>query len=194
MAAVSRKGISQHKRYEEYLREVGRCNDLAKFLGRKPIIPRQLSEEDMAKAKEAERKAQEAEIRRVELYQKQRERERAERAEKERDAAELWREHKLEGRRYFDGTYLRLSPTGKQVETSRGVVVTVREATALYALCSKVRAVGVEPHALPELKVDGYRLDRIKANGDCEVGCHNLTWDEMDRCHTEAVRRGLLKG
>ena len=109
-----------------------------------------------------------------------------------------WRQGKpLPGRINWEGTYLRIDEDGQNVETSRGVVVPLRDALGLFKVATTVRRMDRMRYNLwsrdrTAYSVAGYLLHSIDLNGDCVVGCHKLTYEEMKLCFEDAVKRGLL--
>ena len=120
----------------------------------------------------------------------------AELAKTEAEDAELWRRHEYRGpRTFWAGTYVRLSRDGGSVETSKGAVVPITDALSLYRMCgvAKTRGRGFEPGIGAVVCVGGYRVNSIDAFGNARVGCHYLTYDEMERCFKAAEQRNLVQ-
>ena len=91
-----------------------------------------------------------------------------------------WREHKGERALYGNGPImLRLSKDGKHIETSQGATVPARVVKRAWPMIEAQRAQQKEVRFghLENLGVHPWRM--IHANGDIQVGCHYLTYDEM---------------
>ena len=91
-----------------------------------------------------------------------------------------WREHKGERALYGNGPImLRLSKDGKRIETSQGATVPACVVKRAWSMIEAQRAQQKEVRFghLETLGVHPWRI--IHANGDIQVGCHFLTYDEM---------------
>lgn len=195
---AARRGASLALAYEAWNSQLKNCAELSEFLNRRPEAA-----EDYFNASEL------AEIR---IYAARREAARRDkwagdtkawlkaetkRAEAEAEDAELWRRRDYKGNRtYWSGTYVRLSRDGAHIETSKGVVVPFEDALRLFRLCAvaRKRATAV-PYILESAntpQIGGYLLSSITDTGDCVVGCHRLSFDEMERCFKEAESRRLV--
>jgi hypothetical protein len=84
---------------------------------------------------------------------------------------------------------LRLSKDGQNVETSRGANIPVSHAKRLWPLIENVRAVK-QPLTGRDFKLGHYTLTEIKADGSIVVGCHNISYAEIE---TIAKMLGLLE-
>lgn len=189
---------SRAKLFREYQAHRERCDRVAEFLGRRPFRePAELDAGFREKCVEAERKRVAAELRRDLKRRKEAEKLWAERIEKERQNAALWRSHKYAGNAlYFEGTYIRLTEGGGSVETSRHVVVELADALRLFRMaqcCRSHKAAwsAVNLHESP--RVGPYRVVSVDAEGNAVVGCHRLTFDEMQMCFGEALSKGLVE-
>ena len=200
----ARLGASQSAAYERFRIYRFKCNEVAKFLNRK-----QIETDDCFAADEREiiaqsryKHAEQVRIRDERNRVKREaaaaawEKRKAELAATETADAELWRRHEYKGHRmYWAGTYLRLSRDGRNVETSKGVVVLFEDALRLFRLCTLCRkqatplATGLQP-IQPTVSV--YHVGNISDAGDARVGCHSLTYDEMARCFETAKQRQLV--
>lgn len=68
------------------------------------------------------------------------------------------------------------------VETSRGAEVPFKAAVGLYLMAAEQRAKGSILMLGNEAKrVGHFALTQIDANGNCTVGCHHLSFEEMER-------------
>lgn len=118
-------------------------------------------------------------------------------AEALRAAVEEWAHHAAEWRNgqrerlgYYPDTrasvvptFLRLTPDGLTVQTSRGAEVSASEAKQLLPLILEVRKRG-EPWQAAGLNgraVDGFAVKSIGADGSLTVGCHVIPWAEVER-------------
>ena len=105
---------------------------------------------------------------------------------------EKWRIREPAGDTWdFPNIILRISKCGKFVETSRNAVVPIASAARLFRVCRSCR----ERHAgaaAENMTVGGYGVREITENGDAQIGCHFLTFEEMERCFEEAGKRGLI--
>lgn len=91
-----------------------------------------------------------------------------------------WREHKGERALYHNGPImLRLSKDGRHIETSHGATVPARVVKRAWSMIEAQRALQKEMRFghVENLGVHPWRM--IHANGDIQVGCHYLTYDEM---------------
>lgn len=92
-------------------------------------------------------------------------------------ALEMWR---------FAGHHTLLRVKGDTIETSRGAVVPVDVAGWLFKAAKLARKVGrgeTFRGAPGELsRVGVYNLREIKADGSLVIGCHELTFAEIERC------------
>lgn len=198
----ARLGASQALAYERFMIYRFKCNEVAKFLKRK-----QIETDDCFAADEREIIAQSrdkhAEQVRIRDERNRVKREAADAAWAKRKAeleateaadAELWRRHEYKGERwYWNGTYVRLSRDGRHVETSKGVVVPFADALRLFRLCRihRDKAEGIQ-FIMRDVEVGGYRINHIGDDGSCVVGCHRLSYDEMERCFETAEQRQLV--
>lgn len=202
--AAARSGASQSLAWTRWSVLRRRCDDLAEMLRRKAVdtLDYFSAEEGVAIAASVRRhREQTAErdarygARMAERYRKEQER-MAELAKTETEDAEQWRRHEYRGpRTYWAGTYVRLSRDGGSVETSKGVVVPIADALSLYRMCgvAKARGKGFEPGIEAAIAVGGYRVVAVEATGNARVGCHYLTYDEMERCFKDAEQRKLVQ-
>ena len=190
--AVSRKGVSLGCRYQEYAYYLKKCNAVAEFLGRKPEVPYGLDEaslEEIRKAVERNRLADEAKKARD---AKRREKEQAERAAQTAVNMEKWRSREYTGDTWdFPHIILRVSKCGKFIETSQSAVVPLADAQMLFRMCRHCRERN-EGLAVADMQVGGYSLRSITNEGDATVGCHFLMFSEMERCFEDASKRGLI--
>jgi hypothetical protein len=162
-----------------------------------------IAELDAVEAKRAKRDALPSAIRRRANREAERERERARRAEREKARWEALRlaqaenvEKWMQGDpnvyiRYYtfdDGSaVLRIKPGNPdRVQTSQGAEVSVTSARHLLAVVRGVRARGEAWMPAPNevFPVGNFTLNSIDAEGNARVGCHKLTWIEIDRFAT----------
>ena len=190
--ATSRKGVSLGCRYQEYAYYLKKCNAVAEFLGRKPEVPYGLDEaslEEIRKAVERNRLADEAKKARD---AKRREKEQAERAAQTAVNMEKWRSREYTGDTWaFPHIILRVSKCGKFIETSQSAVVPLADAQMLFRMCRRCRERN-EGMAVGEMAVGDYSLRSITNEGGATVGCHFLMFSEMERCFEDASKRGLI--
>lgn len=117
----------------------------------------------------------------------------------------LWRNHKYTGDIHrCPTTLLRLTKDGTSVQTSKGVTVPIDDARKLFSMCRVLRraspiladdaafASAVEVASAQVDGVGGYDVHNITRSGDCTVGCHQLTFDEMELCFNTATAKGLV--
>lgn len=91
-----------------------------------------------------------------------------------------WREHKGERTLYANGPImLRLSANGRHIETSHGATVPAGVVKRAWPMIEAQRAQQKEVRFghVENLGVHPWRM--IHPNGDIQVGCHYLTYDEM---------------
>ena len=69
------------------------------------------------------------------------------------------------------------------VETSHGARVRLHDALRFFHLCRKAKDAGLGFEPQGDFKVGPYALNKIEANGTAHVGCHVLSFDEMERLH-----------
>jgi hypothetical protein len=74
-------------------------------------------------------------------------------------------------------TVLRI--VGDMVETSRGARVSLEAARRLWPLVQVCRAGGLTREYEDGLKVDGFELREIRADGTAVIGCHTLSYEAM---------------
>ncbi|MFA7254341.1 MAG: hypothetical protein WC107_07400 [Patescibacteria group bacterium] len=103
---------------------------------------------------------------------------------------ELWRNRELSYSFLgWQHTYVRFSKDGTNVETSRGAVVPVDAARALFAVCQLVRDGRRDAASVPRVSVGNYTLHSVQPNGDCTVGCHFLAYDEMEQLYKKDLEK-----
>lgn len=77
----------------------------------------------------------------------------------------------------------RLTRNNRFIETSLGATVPLPDAIRLWSLAHYCRKVKSELRNLPEWRTDirigGFCLDAIDAEGDAVVGCHQIRWASM---------------
>lgn len=84
--------------------------------------------------------------------------------------------------RVDDYHFLRLSKTGKTVETSAHAIVPIKAVRTVAKLILRKVVSGQEWHSNGEvIMVGDYSLDSIQANGDVYVGCHKFARTEIER-------------
>lgn len=95
---------------------------------------------------------------------------------------EGWRNGKALGSSLYSlPVAVRLSADGRDVETSHGARVRLRDALRLFKLCRAVKDGELVPRCAGEMsvKVGPFELRGIDADGDATVGCHKLAFAEM---------------
>lgn len=108
-------------------------------------------------------------------------------AAKERKEAlakvELWKAGQADYCRRVDGyDFLRLSKTGKAVETSARAVVPVKDVKRVAKLIVRKVVAGQEWHTNGEvIPVGNYSVHSVSANGDVRIGCHTFARAEIER-------------
>ena len=81
--------------------------------------------------------------------------------------------------------YLRVN--GERVETSRNAQVTIKNARRLYHIVRNTRGTSetCRQHAIENMsQIDGFRIQQIHQNGDIQIGCHFIQWDEIQNLAT----------
>lgn len=194
---VARRGKSQLARMDEFERALSEVNGLGHFLGRKPVTQERAGlKMELQESLRAAEKVQRAKDKVA------REAKEAEQRLNEQEASDKWKRHELSSGYYanWEGTYLRLTVDGSKVQTSRGVTITIEEALKAYRICAYVASLSDFDYAkrLQQIQpvihtIAGYGFKGISHNGDCTIGCHHLTFSEMERIYNEAKTRGLLE-
>lgn len=109
---------------------------------------------------------------------------------KERLAAQervaLWRQHDPDIRSlpYVVGVILRVSKDRLHIETSMGAEIPTRDTRKLWRMVTAARR--GERAWQPDEPVGVYRLSEIRADGSMVVGCHDISYEEI-----EAIARDL---
>ena len=88
------------------------------------------------------------------------------------------------------GAYLRLSPDGRRVQTSQGAEVLINDALKLFRFAKLIRerSTKEKPARIvwvrngARLLLTHFELVSVRADGGCVVGCHYLSWTEIERC------------
>ena len=120
-----------------------------------------------------------------------REAERARRAEeRNREAIEEWKAgtrremphgvRKVYLRKCTSGGNPAQPRAGAKVQTSWGARVPVEEAKRLFRFVNHLRHIGWSSESGESFDVGGFPLNRVNEHG-LVVGCHRITWDEVDR-------------
>jgi len=103
---------------------------------------------------------------------------------------ENWKNHEpcpRYGTLYQLPVALRLTPDSDKVETSHGAEVPVPDARKLFKVCQACRKKG-EAYVDRETKIGIYSGIAIDKKGNAKVGCHDLSYEEMNRINE------ILKG
>jgi len=87
------------------------------------------------------------------------------------------------------GARLRLSADGTEIETSQGARIPASYARRLWDLIGATRAAGEPFVPAAPFKIGPYELREVTAEGDLRVGCHFITFAELE---TMARRLGFI--
>lgn len=103
------------------------------------------------------------------------------------EKVEAWRRREHATTWGWNKIYLRLSKDKTHVETSKGASTPVDDSLYLFKFCRivKARGEGVDIPARATFSVGMYHLDHVFPNGDCKVGCHTISYEEMEKLATE---------
>ena len=92
------------------------------------------------------------------------------------------------GNLYRVPVMLRLSADGKRAETSHGAEVSRADAEKFLALRAKFLRNGTtyerSDSATPAVAVGAFTLHSIRADGSVQIGCHNISSEEIERLET----------
>lgn len=214
---------SRVKRWREYCEYLKAANDIAEFLNRKELTHadlgimhdtviefEKLSKEAYERQKEINEKSRatreenrarewEADKARWRAHEIAEEARRAESLRTEPERSARWRNHDYTGDTWmWNKIYLRVSNDGKNVQTTRGVVVPIRDAHNLFKLCRYVKDTGWQnisenvKKRVRATRIDGYEVNTIDNHGHVRLGCHFLEYGEMENCFNVALERGLV--
>ena len=92
---------------------------------------------------------------------------------------EQWREGAGGAYQHFDTTLVRRK--GNVLETSMGAYVSWPDAVSVYERAQHYRATRCTTPLTQAARIGSYMLDRIAPDGSIKVGCHFITWTEMQR-------------
>lgn len=77
---------------------------------------------------------------------------------------------------------------GEQLETSRGAFAPFRDAVAVFVKAQACRAAGKHWQSNGEtMRAGAFSLNRIDCEGNITIGCHRITFDEMQRLAIKEV-------
>ncbi len=98
---------------------------------------------------------------------------------------EMWRKHEPHVRAthlHALPCALRLSPDKTWVETSHGAHIPVDAALKLWPYVQRIRRQGLNyvPESGQAVELGHYKLTAITRNGDIVVGCHNISYTELE--------------
>lgn len=121
-------------------------------------------------------------LRREEEAKREDERKKREQSKREAEALDLakWRLHAFNGYLQYSATALRLSVDGTKIETSKGAEIPVHHAKRLWPYVQNCRGVGMALEGT-SMKLGVYTLNEINADGSIRVGCHNISYYELER-------------
>lgn len=117
-----------------------------------------------------------------------------ERAQREAENLEKWLKGDPDVRLHYQqgAAKLRVMENGERgarVETNQGAWVPIMAAHALWLLVNRTRREGEDfiPDEVDPIKVGHYKLDRVSSKGNVKIGCHQITFEEMDRIHKDVI-------
>lgn len=102
----------------------------------------------------------------------------------EKENIEQWLAGKCDRLSYGLPVFLRIK--GDQVQTSKGAVVPLEHARRLWPIIERVRASGT-PYVRNghSERVGHFTVDKIAANGDVKIGCHDIPYAQIARIARE---------
>lgn len=178
---LTEKAATARSKAVDYVNEAGAlaksANEYAKFFGlRWTLKMPEFSPEFIAKVKYAKKHQSEINAKRAKSAE----------AKRIREAAfylKQWLNHEIDHFPYgyrLGNAFLRVS--GEIVETSQGAEVPISHARRLWPIIKRHKEHGTvyERNGHSE-HVGQFVVDRIEANGDMQVGCHNFNYSELER-------------
>lgn len=102
------------------------------------------------------------------------------------EQVDKWRAFESNHCPYVVGYLLRHNKRTNEIETSRHASVPMGESLLLWRLVQKTMESGVAwKRNGKTFEIGAYSVDRINVDGDIVVGCHRITFEEMNKLATE---------